>query len=241
MALVQGAKVENEEANPEPIQTLVELSWDWSNWTFGVHLGAPVIILLILAALVLTAMWIWPRYRPEGILEIDQAEIGVGESKIILRPNVTDRQVAYAIWVELSTRKIGLPIDLDDDVISEVYDSWYNYFSVTRDLIKTVAVTKVRGPSTRKIITLSISVLNEGLRPHLTKWQARFRHWWKKEIDRADEHGVEVIDPQSIQKRFPQYDALADELLVVNKRLIAYRKAMQEIVFYDRDGPATGR
>jgi hypothetical protein len=75
----------------------------------------------------------------------------------------------------LSTRKIGLQIDLKQDVIVEIYDSWHNFFTITRELIKDIPVSKVQAPSTRKIITLSVNLLNEGLRPHLTTWQARFR------------------------------------------------------------------
>ncbi|WP_208529061.1 hypothetical protein [Pseudomonas aeruginosa] len=82
---------------------------------------------------------------PEWIAdyEIDEAELGIGEQKIKLRPNIVDKQIAYKVWVELSTRKIGLPIDLDNDVISEVYDSWFSFFSVTRELIKDVPVVEV--------------------------------------------------------------------------------------------------
>ena len=141
------------------------------------------------------------------------------------KPNDTDRQIAYSIWVELSTRKIGLPIDLDHDVISDVYDSWYNFFGVTRELVKTIPVSKVRNDSTGKIIKLSIEVLNEGLRPHLTQWQARYRRWYEHKIkDNFD------MSPQDIQKGFPEYDALSSDLLAVNNRLIKYRSKMNELV-----------
>lgn len=33
--------------------------------------------------------------------------------KALGRPNLDDQQIAYAIWIELSTREIGLPIDPD--------------------------------------------------------------------------------------------------------------------------------
>lgn len=55
--------------------------------------------------------------------EIDEAEFGLGNQKIKLKPNSTDMQIAYKIWVELSTRKIGLPVDFKNDVVTEVYDS----------------------------------------------------------------------------------------------------------------------
>ena len=80
-------------------------------------------------------------------MEIDEAEIGIGDQKIRLKPNEVDRQIAYQVWVELSTRKIGLEIDPDHDVISEIYDSWYSFFSVTRELIKDVPATKISSPS----------------------------------------------------------------------------------------------
>ena len=161
--------------------------------------------------------------------EVDSAELGVGDSKLTFKPNINDKSVAYKIWVELSTRKIGLPIDLDDDVIVEIYDSWYSFFSVTRELIKDIPVTKVRNPSTRKIISLSIDVLNLGLRPHLTKWQARFRRWYDRKL--SQDPNAE-LHPQDIQQEFPQYSDLVSDMIAVNKRLMLYRERMNSLVHY---------
>lgn len=166
--------------------------------------------------------------------EIDQADIGIGDQKFIFKPNMTDKQVAYAIWVELSTRKIGLPIDFEHDVISEIYDSWFGFFTVTRDLVKGIPAQKVRRDSTQKIIRLSIEVLNEGLRPHLTRWQARFRHWYDRELRKYDEGtGEEVLDPQLIQERFPKYGELKADMERVNQSLIKYRNQMYRMVLKD--------
>ncbi len=200
----------------------IVLSQDWS---LSAHVS-PVAI-LALSALVFF-VWLAVRFYFRQRLtnfEIDSAEFGLGDQRILLKPNETDRQIAYSIWVELSTRKIGLPIDVDDDIIAEIYDSWYAFFSVTRELIKDIPVSKVRNDSTSKIINLSVEVLNEGLRPHLTKWQARYRHWYEKQLDKSDD-----VDPQSLQKRFPAYDALTSDMLEVNKRLIKYRQKMIDLV-----------
>jgi hypothetical protein len=152
--------------------------------------------------------------------------MGIGSHKISFKPNIRDQEIAYKIWVELSTRKIGLPIDLEHDVISEIYDSWFNFFSITRELIKDIPVSKVKNQSTRKIITLSISVLNEGLRPHLTTWQARFRRWYDRQLTNA----TDDADPQAIQEKYPKFSELKTDLLAVNKRLIKYREKMREVV-----------
>ena len=193
--------------------------------------------LVICLALVAAVLVIW-RWWAGGItfrsFEIDQAEIGVGSNKFRFKPNLTDRQVAYAIWVELSTRKIGLPIDFEHDVIAEIYDSWFNIFSVTRDLVKGIPVNQVKRDSTQAIIKLSIEVLNEGLRPHLTRWQARFRRWYEHEISKSDkdETGT-MIDPQQIQANFPQYAELIEDMQRINQALIKYRRKMYELVLKD--------
>ena len=159
--------------------------------------------------------------------EIEEAEIGLGDQKITLRPNDTDRQIAYRIWVELSTRKVGIPIDLDDDVIVEIDDSWYAFFGITRELIKDLPVSKFRRPDTEKIIRLSMEVLNLGVRPHLTKWQARFRRWYEYAMQDSKNRAAA---PQEVQTEFPKFEELKADMLLVNTALINYRAKLYTIV-----------
>ena len=187
-----------------------------------------LLAILIIVGLVLGIRWVLKllgKYTGSDF-EIDEAEMGLGQHKLKFKPNREDRQIAYKIWVELSTRKIGLPIDLTNDVISEIYDSWYNFFSITRELIKDIPVSKLKQPSTTKIIDLSVSVLNEGLRPHLTQWQARFRHWYDAQL--KDAKGD--IDPQSIQTKYTHFAELEKDLTVVNNRLMNYRESMKRLI-----------
>ena len=113
-------------AHPPPTLTGGELITLVLNRDFGffVSLDAVLVWLLVSAG----SLFFVARVAGFGVrgwrrFEIDEAQFGLGEQKITLRPNDTDRQIAYKVWVELSTRKIGLPIDLDDDVIAEVYES----------------------------------------------------------------------------------------------------------------------
>lgn len=87
------------------------------DWTVSLNLALlPVLIAAVLCAIVLI---VWRIYsgRRFGDFEIDSAELGFGDQKLSFKPNDLDRQIAYSIWVELSTRKIGLPIDPDHDVM----------------------------------------------------------------------------------------------------------------------------
>ncbi len=186
---------------------------------------APVVLLLAAAFLI----WLCFRGRIGlGSFELDSAGIGIGDTNVSFKPNRTDRQIAYAIWVELSTRKVGLAIDPEHDVISEVYDSWYSFFGVTRDLIKEVPAHKLKSKGTRAIVRASVQVLNEGLRPHLTQWQARYRRWYEATLN-----DDAVRDPQSVQQEFPKYDELVKDLLEINAKLIEYRRAMYQLATGD--------
>lgn len=218
----------------EKLTPLIELGWDSEKWFFSLTFSAWVMLAIFLVGF---ALLIWRFVAGEFAFksfEIDQADIGIGSQKFSFKPNMTDKQVAYAIWVELSTRKIGLPIDFENDVISEIYDSWHGFFTVTRDLVKGIPAQKVRRDSTQKIIRLSIEVLNEGLRPHLTRWQARFRHWYDRELKKYDAGGgEEVLDPQHIQEKFPKFDDLKTDMQRVNQSLIKYRDQMYRLVLKD--------
>ncbi|MBL4742390.1 MAG: hypothetical protein COB75_05675 [Idiomarina sp.] len=183
-----------------------------------------LVVVLILVLLIFKATSLFGSFRT---FEIDEAEFGIGNQKVKLKPNRTDKQIAYQIWVELSTRKIGIEIDLEDDVIYEIYTSWYNFFSVTRDLIKDVPVSRFLRKDTEKIIRISIDVLNIGLRPHLTKWQARYRRWYEKELEKENNSD---LSPQEIQKRYPNLKELEKELIDVNARLIEYRQKMYQLI-----------
>ena len=171
----------------------------------GLTVSINISIYLIILIFILFVVWAFIKhFLGEGFwwdsFEIDEAELGIGDQKVKLKPNLVDKQVAYKVWVELSTRKIGLPIDLNHDVISEIYDSWFTFFSVTRELIKEVPVSKFRRKDTERIVGLSIDILNDGIRPHLTAWQAKYRRWYEAELNSDDN---KCLSPQEIQKKYP--------------------------------------
>ncbi len=215
------------EPTADPGQPLFSLQLG-QDLSVSVELG-PWVALVVIGIILISLVWFWLRGRIGiGSYELDSAGIGIGDTTVSFKPNRTDRQIAYAIWVELSTRKVGLEIDPEHDVISEVYDSWYSFFGVTRDLIKEVPAHKLKSKGTRAIVRASVQVLNKGLRPHLTQWQARYRRWYETTLKEGD-----IRDPQLVQQEFPSYAELVDDLLAINAKLIEYRKAMYELATGD--------
>ena len=146
-----------------------------------------------------------------------------------IKPNHDTIQIAYQAWVEIITRKVGLPFDDEHDVVAAVYDSWYALFGVLRGLSKEVPAHRLRADEdTRALIVVLHRVLNEGLRPHLTRWQARFRRWYTAEIEA--ERNLHRT-PQEVQRDFPEYEALTSDLRRVNAAFIEFSGALRSIAY----------
>jgi hypothetical protein len=143
-----------------------------------------------------------------------------------ITPNYQEKLIAHQIWTELVTRKAALPFERDKDVIIEVYDSWYTLFGVVRNLIREIPIEKLHGAkkeSIEQLTMIALNVLNDGLRPHLTQWQTKYRAWY----DEQDKAGV---SPQDIQKQYQHYDDLVTDIERVNGRLASFSDDLKKIV-----------
>ena len=141
-------------------------------------------------------------------------------------------RLAYQFWIEMTTRKLGLPIDLRHDIVAELYDSWYAFFKLARELVK--AIPLHRNPASqemRHLVGLFRAVLNEGMRPHLEHWQARFRAWLSAGGNRALAAG---LTPQEMQSQFPEWTALSRDLMAANRRLGGYLTSLEAMVAQPR-------
>lgn len=202
---------------------IIDLELDgWSTFVFRVNWLA-VVITLVLIWGISFLMKQCLKYVNKKSLTIDEVNLGIGNSSVKISYSKKDQEIAYKIWVELSTRKIGLRFDKENDVIKEVYDSWYTFFETARELLKDIPGNRI--PYSGDLIELTEKVLNIGLRPHLTKWQAKYRRWYEEELKR--DGGT----PQDIQKKYPEYNALVEDLLETNEKMIEYKKLMKRIAF----------
>lgn len=209
---------------------LISLDFSCPNLILTINCVIIIVIILILILFFTPVKNIFYRFDPfkNNDIEIQGGDIGIGSNNIKFKPNKKDREIAYKLWVELSTRKLGMPLDIDNDVIYEIYNSWYEFFKITRDSLKEFPVGKLENNNSIEIIDIAICVLNGDLRKHLTKWQGKFRHWYEIEINKQENNN---LSPQDIQKKFPEYDDLINDLMDVNITLINYTNLLYSIVF----------
>lgn len=155
-------------------------------------------------------------------MNINIANIG----SVRIEKNRDISKIAHKAWVEIMTRKVGLLFEEDKDVIVEVYNSWYALFGIIRELLKEIEPRK-KDTEIEKLEDILIKTLNYGLRPHLTKWQAKFRRWYKQEIGIGEN---QKLSPQEIQRKYDKYDELVEDLKKTNKQMVQFAEELKKLI-----------
>ena len=155
-------------------------------------------------------------------MNISIANIG----NISIEKNKDISRIAHKAWVEIMTRKVGLLFEEDKDVIIEVYNSWYSLFGIIRDLLKEIEPRK-KDKDLEKLENILVKTLNYGLRPHLTKWQAKYRRWYNQEIEKD---ANSQLSPQEIQKNYKKYGELIADLKETNKQMVQFAEELKKLV-----------
>lgn len=203
-----------------------DLLFRWHGWGLELRVG---LLWALLTILVLAIAWFWtPRVRRRffGKYRTKSIKLTFKGVEWDICPDHETRRVAHQAWVEIKSRKVGLPFE-DDDVIVEVYSSWYQLFGVLRELAKSIPADRLHDcDDTRKLVELLLRALNQGLRPHLTKWQARFRRWYAIEEKKGDQ---QQHTPQELQRQYPEYQALVADLRAVSTEFVQFADSLHQI------------
>ena len=197
----------------------------WYEISIRINWLAVIVIVLLVWALI----YIYRQFVEKRIgrtITLDGMEFGFSNFKCKFKCSHEVQEIAYKLWVELTTRKIAIPLE-ENDVIVEVYDSWYSAFSAIRELLKSIPGGCLDDAS--DLIDVTTMVLNKGLRPHLTRWQSKFRCWYKSEIEK----NVNNKTPQEIQKGFPEYEELLLDMKNTNIKMVNFAKELKRIAFSD--------
>lgn len=205
------------------------LNLNIDEWTVVLRVG-PLVWLALVLAVVIHALRSrgWSRWKTQEVT------FAFGGFTTRLTPDDEVARIAHQAWTELSTRKAGILVE-DDDVIAEVYESWYQLFGALRLLAKEVPVAALHDSSDAKtLLDTLVAAMNSGLRPHLTEHQARFREWWRRASEAEPE-----LTPQERQRAYPHYDALVSDMRRVNQGLMELAENLRRLA-HDREIESLG-
>jgi len=205
-----------------------DLLFEWQRLGLGIRIG--FIWLLITLGATAVLWWLVPYLRRKYFRNFRTKAIKLktkwGEWEVY--PDYDTRRIAHQAWVEIKSRKVGLPFDEDNDVVVEVYNSWYALFGVLRELAKSIPPDRLQDcDETRKVVEVLMRSLNDGLRPHLTRWQAKFRRWYDSESKEPDTND---LTPQEIQQRYPDFAELVADLKKVNHEFVEFADLLERVV-----------
>mgnify|MGYP001275695951 CR=1 FL=1 len=79
----------------------------WGNVVLSFDWVAAIILLLLIVLLSQAIKYIHKKHSFKTI-QIDEATIGIGSSSVTIRYDGRIKEIAYKIWIELTTRKIGI-------------------------------------------------------------------------------------------------------------------------------------
>ena len=139
----------------QPVQPTDLKLLDWNGWGFEVRIG--LVWFLVAVIVVIAVWWLLPWIRRKWLKGYRTSAVKLTFKGVEWEvcPDVETRRIAHQAWVEIKSRKVGLPFEEGLDVIAEVYDSWYQLFGVLRDLAKSVPANRLQDcEETRKVVAL---------------------------------------------------------------------------------------
>jgi hypothetical protein len=135
----------------------------------------------------------------------------------------TQRRAAWALYVELVTRVAVQELANDAGLLRESLNSLYTLFGTTREILREAGPDV--GATRESIGGLAIAVLNQGLRPFLTKWHPLLQTW---EAQRQNEKS-----PKEHEKAWSEEPILRQDLEALRQELEVYSQALAKVAGVD--------
>lgn len=136
-------------------------------------------------------------------------------------PDDTERKAAWSLFIELVTRISIQPLESgkDQGLVREALSSLHSLFATTRETLKSAGPDI--GASYNSVGGIAITVLNQGLRPFLSKWHPLLQSW---EALRPPN-----ISPQEHESNWKHESDLRTELKTLQYNLQEYAFALAQI------------
>lgn len=200
--------------------------------TFLLTLTINLWLFLLIAIVFLIAYYIIRYFRNNSSIEKNiqpiklKYTLGGVEMEYEIVRNYQNIEIAHKIYIELITRKAAIELEESKDVIVEVYNSWYSLFQITRNELKSFSGQLLKDNNTsNQLVKLLTDILNKGLRPHLTEYQAKFRKWYSEKLEEN-----KSLSPQQIQAQYEEIEPLMKSMKEVNRTLIEYSAQLKKII-----------
>jgi len=160
-----------------------------------------------------------PKQDPAKLKKVSvNLPFGIGGAE--WEADVTERKAAWALYVELVTRITVESLQSDQGLLREALNSLYKMFEITRQILREAGPDV--GISHNSVGGIAIAVLNQGLRPFLSKWHPLLQAW---EAQRPPN-----TSPKEHENNWSNEPQLRQELRLLSEKLDEYVKALAQII-----------
>ncbi len=156
---------------------------------------------------------------PPAILKSVSVNLPFGLGGATWEADPTQQNAAWELYIELVTRIAVQSLDAEQGTVREALSSLYSLFGSTREILRK-AGPKV-GASHESVGGIAIAVLNQGLRPFMSKWHPQLQAW-----EACNDGG---LSPQEHEKAWEHEPTVRAELEDLRQELETYAHALAVI------------
>ena len=159
-----------------------------------------------------------PKHNPAVLKRVTVSlPFGIGSASWEADP--TERNAAWELYVELVTRVAVQSLHPQEGLVREAMNSLYSLFGSTREILRKAGPDV--GASHDSVGGIAIAVLNNGLRPFLSKWHPLLQEW--------EEQKPTGTSPQLHEKAWDKEIIVRGELDALRGDLEQYANALAAI------------
>jgi hypothetical protein len=161
---------------------------------------------------------IMPKNNPAVLKQVTVSlPFGIGSASWEADP--TERNAAWELYIELVTRVAVQSLNPQEGLVREAMNSLYSLFGSTREILRRAGPNV--GASHDSVGGIAIAVLNNGLRPFLSKWHPLLQEW--------EEQKAAGVSPQAHEKAWDKEMIVRGELDALRQGLAQYAEALGAI------------
>jgi hypothetical protein len=104
------------------------------------------------------------------------------------------QDVSWKIYIELITRVSANRLDANTGILRETLNSLYSAFGALRDILKNTSAELAKEPlgkSNFSVASLTLIVMNQQMRPFLSKWHPALQEYEKHRLDNISQFSHE--------------------------------------------------
>ncbi len=157
------------------------------------------------------------------LIDYNTVTVSLPSGSLEFKAQREDRRIAWEIFVQIRTRIAAVDFRENEDSLLHINKSLYELFSFIRDKILSLPLKTVTRDKNGNLVEFYLAILNDGIRPFLTKWHISVSHFHEKMKD-SGKSAIE-IDKEFLEKN----PSILGDVKSLNQRMKKFASVLHRI------------